>query len=272
MRNPAARKFTPTLCLIVLFAWPLYAEAGEKGDWDIRIGAGVRYDTAYEGSDEMKARAFPLVNITWKDLVFLNPRDGLGVRLSNENLTFSAGIGYVFGRDESDSNDLSGMGDIDDAAAANLGVEYDIGPLELHASVSRHLGGSDGTLAKAGIEGIVPLALLTGTMEPQAMGDGGPRGPALWLGASISWADDNYMESYFGVNSIQSLTSGHARYTAESGFKSVDVDAGVIYPFLQNWAVNAQVGYSQLLSDAADSPIVMDKDSFSGGLFLAYRF
>ena len=49
-------------------------------------------------------------------------------------------------------------------------------------------------------------------------------------------------------------------------------NAGVIYPFLQNWAVNAQVGYSRLLSDAADSPIVRDKGSFSGGLFLAYRF
>lgn len=273
MKNRPAKKFLPLLCLLFLFVWLPFAEAGEGSDWDIRIGIGARYDAKYEGSDEMKARVLPLIDITWKDLVFLNPRNGLGVYVyDGHNLKVSVGVGYVFGRDESDSSGLRGMGDIDETAAANLMVKYDLGLFKPYAGVSRHLGGSGGTLAKAGVGGIVPLALMTGGMNSPGMGVGGLKGPALQFGVSATWADGDYMEGYFGVNSVQSAASGYARYDAESGFKSVDFKFGVIYPFAENWAVNARGGYSRLLGDAADSPIVRDDGRFSGGLFLSYRF
>ena len=273
MRSPPARKYTPILLVLCLFAWLLCAEAGEGGDWDICIGAGAKYIAKYEGSDEMKARALPLIDITWKDLAFLNSRNGLGVHLYNKHdLTVSVGVGYVFARDESDSNDLRGMGDIDETAAANFIAKYDLGLLTPYARVSRHLGGSEGTQVKAGVGAIAPFALLTGRMNPKDMGEGGLKGPVMKLAASATWADDNYMESYFGVNTVQSSASGYARYNPESGFKSVDFEAGVIYLFAENWAVNAQVGYSRLLGDAKDSPIVRDGGRFSGELFLSYRF
>ena len=156
MRSPPARKFAPILLVICLFAPP--AEGGERGDWDIRIGAGARYAPKYEGSDEMKTRALPLIDIRWKDRVFLNPRDGLGVRVYDEGgLTVSAGVGYAFGRDESDGDALRGMGDIDETAAANLILKYDLGLVTPYAGVSRHLGGSGGTLVKAGVGAVAPL-------------------------------------------------------------------------------------------------------------------
>lgn len=273
MKNPPAKTYMPILCVVSLFAWHLNAAAGERGDWDIRIGMGVKYDAKYEGSDEMKARVLPLVDITWKDRVFLNPRSGLGVHLYDDHgLTVSVGVGYVFARDESDSDDLRGMGDIDETSAANLIVEYDAGLLKPYVGVSRHLGGSEGTLVKAGVTGLVPFALLTGGMNPQGTGEGGRKGPVLRLGASAAWADGDYTESYFGVNSSQSSNSGYARHNPSSGFKSVDFEVGVIYLFAGNWAVNAHVGYSRLLGNAADSPIVWDDGGFSGALFLSYSF
>lgn len=274
MRSAPAKKFAPILLAIFLFAWLPFAEAGEKGDWDIRIGAGARYAPKYEGSDEMKTRALPLIDITWKDLVFLNPRNGLGVHVYDDGgLTVSAGVGYTFGRDESDSRDLRGMGDIDETAAANLTLKYDLGLITPYAGVSRHLGGSKGTLVKAGVRAVAPLALLSGRMNPKGAGDEGPKGPVLRLGASATWADGDYMESYFGVNPAQSSASGHPRYKPKAGFKSVDFEAGVIWLLADgHWAVNAQVGYSQLLGDAKDSPIVKDAGRVSGGLFLSYRF
>ncbi len=273
MKNPPARKFAPILLAVFLFAGLPPAEGGERGDWDIRIGAGAKYIPKYEGSDEMKTRALPLIDITWKDLVFLNPRDGLGVRVYDEGgLTVSAGAGYVFARDESDGDALRGMGDIDETAAANLVVKYGFGLLALRAGVSRHLGGSGGTLVKAGVGAVAPFALLSGRMNPKEMGEGGLKGPVLRLAASATWADGDYMESYFGVNPAQSSASGHPRYDPGAGLKSVDLEAGVIYPFAENWAVIAQAGYSRLLGDAADSPIVKDAGRLSGGFFLSYRF
>ena len=166
MRSPPARKFAPILLVICLFAPP--AEGGERGDWDIRIGAGARYVAKYEGSDEMKTRALPLIDIRWKDRVFLNPRDGLGLRVYDEGgLTVSAGVGYAFGRDESDGDALRGMGDIDETAAANLAAGYGLGLVRPYLRVSRHLGGSGGTLVRAGVGAVAPFALLTGRMKPK---------------------------------------------------------------------------------------------------------
>ena len=273
MRSLPARKFTPILLAVFLFAGHPPAEGGERGDWEVRIGAGARFAPKYEGSDEMKTRALPLIDIRWKDRVFLNPRDGLGLRVYDEGgLTVSAGVGYAFGRDESDSDDLRGMGDIDETAAANLAAGYGLGLVRPYLRVSRHLGGSGGTLVRAGVGAVAPFALLSGRMNPQGARDEGPKGPLLRLGASATWADGDYMESYFGVNPAQSSASGHPRYDAEAGLKSVDFAVGVIYPFAGNWAVNAQVGYSRLSGDAKDSPIVRDAGRFSGGLFLSYRF
>ena len=274
MRSPPAKKYAPILLAVFLFAGLPPATAGEGGDWDIRIGAGARYVAKYEGSDETKARALPLIDITWKDRVFLNPRDGLGVRVYDEGgLTLSAGAGYVFGRDESDGDALRGMGDIDETAAANLVVKYGLGPVRPYIRVSRHLGGSGGTLVEAGVGAVAPFALFTGRMNPKEMGEGGLKGPAMRLAASATWADGDYMESYFGVNPAQSSASGHPRYDPGAGLKSVDFEVGVIYLLADGrWALNAQAGYSQLLGDAADSPIVKDAGRFSGGLFLSWRF
>ena len=255
MRNPRAKKFTPILFVLSLFAWLPPAGAGESGDWDIRIGAGARFAAKYEGSDEMKTRALPLIDITWKDRVFLNPRDGLGLRVYDEGgLTVSAGVGYAFGRDESDGDALRGMGDIDETAAANLAAGYGLGFVRPYVRVSRHLGGSEGTLVKAGIGGVVPIALLTGRMKPQDLRSGGLKGPVLKLSVSATWADGDYMGSYFGVSPAQSSASGHPRYKPEAGLKSVDLEAGVIYPFAGNWAVNAQVGYSRLIGRRRRQP------------------
>ena len=83
----------------------------------IGISASARaQDTLRSMKDRTrwKARALPLIDIRWKDRVFLNPRDGLGLRVYDEGgLTVSAGVGYVFARDESDGDALRGMGDID---------------------------------------------------------------------------------------------------------------------------------------------------------------
>ena len=273
MKNPPARKFAPILLAVFLFAGHPPAEGGEGGDWDIRIGAGARYAAKYEGSDETKARALPLIDITWKGRVFLNPRDGLGVRVYDEGgLTVSAGAGYVFARDESDGAALRGMGDIDETAAANLVVKYALGLVAPYVRVSRHLGGAGGTLVRAGVGAVAPFALLSGRMNPRDSGSGGLKGPALRLAASATWADGDYMESYFGVNPAQSSASGHLRYDPGAGLKSVDFAVGVIYPFAGKWAVNAQAGYSRLSGDAKDSPIVKDEGRLSGALFLSWRF
>ncbi len=274
---------------VALIAMPSVAQAGDKtwekaraheqglidqitdkSKWDVTVGAGAIFSPKYEGSDEMEFSGAPVIDVMWNDTVYLGP-DGLGAYVYQDHgISVSGGVGYDFGRDESDSSDLRGLGDVDGALTMNLNVEYEIGLVSPYVEIEKHLGGSDGLVAQVGVQSMVPIGMITGGMS--GMDEAGPNGPALMLGVSADWADDNYTEEYFGVNARQSARSGYAQYKAEAGFKSINADIGVMVPVTDHWSANAMVGYSQLVGDSADSPIVKDEGQLSGGLFVSYTF
>jgi outer membrane scaffolding protein for murein synthesis (MipA/OmpV family) len=80
------------------------------------------------------------------------------------------------------------------------------------------------------------------------------------------------MESYFGITSAQSASSGLAEYDAKAGIMRVDVKASVTYMMTENWLVTGAAGAGFLLGDAKDSPVVKDDVQPFGMLGVAYRF
>jgi outer membrane scaffolding protein for murein synthesis (MipA/OmpV family) len=247
------------------------AEAGNDGrqngesKWELTIGGGLGLGPDYEGSDDYEAMPFPIFQLEWNDFLFLSPGDGLGVKMEvAEDFEVTASIGYDGGRDDGDNSILRGLGDIDGAATANLGIEYDMGPFSPFAKFEKHFGGTDGMLVDFGVEAMMPL---TGSSKR-----GRQDGPMLSVGVFTQWADDNYMEEYFGITAVQSGRSGLSRYTAGAGFKSAGAEIGVLYPVSKNWFVNTKLEYSRLIGDAADSPIVKEENQFSGGIFVGYKF
>ncbi len=218
----------------------------------------------------MEVQAMPYFSIEWNNRVFLSPGDGLGVYIYNDDdLAISTSIGYDGGRDESDDKvNLRGLGDIDGAATANLGIEYDLGFTEPFIDISKHLGGSNGLQIEVGAETMMPLAALLGNQNTTE----DRHSPAFVFGVSAEWTDGNYTSEYFGVTSAQSTRSGLDEYDSGSGFKSVDAEIGFLYPITQRWSLLTSVEYSQLVGDAADSPIVKDDGQFSTGAFVTYKF
>jgi MipA family protein len=50
------------------------------------------------------------------------------------------------------------------------------------------------------------------------------------------------------------------------------VELGVKADLDERWTAKATVGYSRLIGDAADSPIVESENQFTGLLGLSYKF
>ncbi len=246
----------------------IFNKPKDMNKWRINIGLGIGYVSVYEGADEQKSSALPVFGVKWNNTVYFNPKEGLGVYLFRiHGLRISSGIGYKLGRDEDITDDLHGMGDIDDSFLMNFKLEYGK-PVSVFVSSSKHIGGSDGVEARFGIKSIVPIGLLTGS-KPN---DGNSvKGPVLMYGISAEWADDKYMRSYFGISSIQSSRSGLEQYKAKSCFKSVDVNLGLIFPLADKWRVGIRTAYSRIINDAADSPLVKKKDQVSGGVSVSYH-
>jgi outer membrane protein len=90
-----------------------------------------------------------------------------------------------------------------------------------------------------------------------------------------SWADNDYMEAYFGVDQADSARSGLKTYDADSGFKDLGFVVPVTYSPYEHWSFMGAVGYKRLVGDAEDSPVVDDAgdaNQFIAGAFVIYKF
>lgn len=230
----------------------------KKTGWNYEAGAGVMYGPAYEGSDKYKAMPLPNFSVDYEDgLFFANVFDGIGsYPIQGEDYKLGASVGFAFGRDEKDDRkNLRGMGDIDMSPTANLMGEYSFGPIQLSGKLSQ--GNEDyGMTAEFDI----------GTMFPVSDG-------LMLMGkVGTTWADEDHMNSYFGVSGIQAVRSGYGRYQAESGIKSFGVDIGGFYAVTEDIDLMVMMSADQLVGDAADSPIT--KEDFQPSVFTAisYKF
>lgn len=225
-------------------------------DWNVMVATGAMYQPKYEGSDEFELVPFPMVSATIGRLT-ISP-GGLDVDVLEANgfkVLVKGGYDMAGGREEDDSPHLKGLGDIDAGAAVGTKVSYETGPVELYASVDKTIGGSEGLL---GVVGANVSHHFNGFI--------------LSGGASATFADENYMQTYFGVTAVQSARSGLRQYEAGAGLKRYDIEASVTYMATENWLIRGQVGVGFLAGDARNSPIVQKDVQPSGMLFVGYRF
>lgn len=224
-------------------------------DWKVTIGAGAIYMPEYEGSDKFDVNPLPIVSAEFGDRVRV---DITGVTVDlYERDGFRVGVkgGYERGRKEDDSDYLRGLGDIDAGGVIGGIVSYEHGPFEVYGRLDKTIGGSDG---------------LTGTVGAKAS----YKYERFIFSADVSgtWADDKSMESYFGITSAQSVSSGLAQYDAKAGVKRIDIKGSISYMMTENWLVTGAAGAGFLVGDAKDSPVVKDDVQPFAMLGIAYRF
>ncbi|MFN4088397.1 MAG: MipA/OmpV family protein [Alphaproteobacteria bacterium] len=93
----------------------------------------------------------------------------------------------------------------------------------------------------------------------------------LVVGSEISWADQNYMESFFG-NARNAPGGGLRLHDASPGFKDVTVSGSVTYSIGDNWTVGGLIGAQRFLGGATSSPTVREEREYFGGVSLGVRF
>ena len=244
------------LCLVLLLvASPVWALDGLVG-----LGAGVTPD--YEGSDD--TTGVPM-------FMFQHNYDsGRFVKLMGPNLKvnlladkqFSLGpvLNYRSERDDVDNNQVDRMDKIDAAFEAGVfgGVNIDnlLFGLELLADVSDE---HDGFLAQVNA-GYRWKAMPDLTLTP---------------GVFVTYADSDYMDTYFSIDASNHGGSGLPNYSADSGFKDVGINLVAHYTPWEKWGIMGLFSYKALLNDAKDSPIVDDEGNdkqFTVGLMATYRW
>lgn len=239
-----------------------FATKGAIKDWSVTLGIGGVLGPTYEGSDSYFVMPLPLVNVVWRDTVALDP-SGLNAYWRFNGLQVGGGLTFNMGRTQSGGLfgpgnwRLNGLGDIPAALGVRGFVNYKLGPVLLGSTLTKFLA-----------EGNSGLLVDTSIAVPWRIDD------RLMLMGRIfaTWADATYMQTFFGVNAIQSVNSAYAPFNATSGIKNVGLEVRANYRVSPNWMFSTNARVSQLASSAADSPISVSDTAFSLMTSIGYRF
>lgn len=88
-----------------------------------------------------------------------------------------------------------------------------------------------------------------------------------------TYADADYMNTYFGVNAQDAASSGFYQYQADRSFRDVTFNTNIGVFTSPDWGGFLRLGVTKLLADAVDSPIVKAGDDiqYFVGLGVFYR-
>lgn len=239
-----------------------FATKGKIREWAVTLGVGGAVRPTYEGSDTYFVTPLPFVSVVWNDMVSLDT-SGLNAYWRFDGLQVGGGLTFNLGRTQSGGLfaqgnwRLNGLGDIPAALGVRGFVNYKFGPLMLGSTLTKFVAdGNSGLLIDASIS------------APWRIDD------RLMVVGKVfaTWADTTYMQTYFGVNGLQSINSGYPVYNAGAGFKNVGLGAMATYRFATNWSFSANAQVSRLAGSAVDSPISVSDTAFTLFTMVGYRF
>lgn len=226
------------IALAVLAATPLQAQQfGASGGrtFSADIGLGAQVTPEYPGSDE--AQGAP-----W--LIFRNAGFGDVDNINPQGLSFGPSFGTEGERDPSDDRDLSGLDKLDRAYEIGGKITYGIGDVTGYLAVRRGFDGHEGVTGEVGAKYRTVLSDRV----------------TLWSGLELGYGNGEYNDTYFGVTSEESAASGYGTYAPGGGFNMVAATFEARYAINDSTALLGEIQYGRLIGDAADSPIVQDKD------------
>lgn len=187
--------------------------------------------------------------------------------LDSRNWSLGPVVNYRFARDDVEDSVVERMRDVDGTLEAGvfagwtwLGEDdprhrFTTSVQFLHDVASEH----EGYLVSASARYFQPVA----------------RPLTLSIGVTLTYGSDDYMQTYFGVDSDNAARSGLSQFSADSGLRDVRIPMMAIYSLSPKWHIAGGLIYSRLVGDASDSPVVDERGSSNqlfAGLGVAYAW
>ncbi len=236
------------------------------GITNIRVGVGPALAPKYEGDNDYKISIAPLISFHYRDLIFVDNNHirvnilGSDSLIKSEKLKAGPSLGVDFGRDEDNSVDLTGLGNVGTSVELGGFVSYQEGPTRARIRVRQDVASGHN-----GLEIIGDFRILFYKTEKTT----------IITTIKGTWVNETYMDSFVGIIPFQSTQSGLTAFDSGSGFKDVGVSVTSSYLFNDKWSFVSNIGYKQLLGDAKDSPLVQQRGSksqFVGAVFAVYTW
>lgn len=231
------------------------------------IGIAVGSAPDFMGSSDTTGAAAPLFRYQFSGseryVAVIGPSIYLNV-LDDKAWRFGLVANLRLGRD-SDVDDavVSQMEEIDDEWEGGVFLQYNyaLSDVTLHklAFAIDVTGGDNGTVVNPRLMWWQPLNDRT----------------VFNIGVGLTWANDKWMNTYFGIEKTQDIALFGESYEAGSGLKSFSIPIGISYRASKEWLLSLGARFEWLSGDAKDSPIVQergDENQFIVGAGISYTF
>lgn len=234
----------------------------DSQDVRARIGVGLGWTPDYEGSNNYRFRAIPLIDIRYKEVWRLN--GGQFTYSAFRSGGFEAGplLNLNGGRSEHANKALEGLGDISTTVDVGIFARYSTPSMLISSDFHQALGAGRGKQIR-----------LTA-------GHGIYRSGNFAIGAGIraKWLSKKAMQTSFGITPEQSANSvrGIEAFEANAGVSDISANVIGVYQLTPSVRVLGLVSVGTLLGSAADSPITGGQygsaTQFIGGTGLQFLF
>ena len=230
--------------------------------WAFALGAGIEYETAYEGSDEFGFEVQPAGAVQWRrgNDIFYFAGEALGWRgLRADTWLLEALIGFDEGREENDSDDgrLDGLGDSEEGFELVLQARRAFSNDWRYWLVGRLVSGDNGNLGLFGVG--------------RRFGDK-TDGSGSEINVVAVFHDNKYANNGFGISAQQSLTSGLAETSLSGGLRSIGLNYNYRYNINNNWQIFGEALYEHFSSEVRSSPIARGNYEAEVGIGFVYIF
>ena len=221
----------------------------------------------YEGSDDYTF--VPLWNLKASDLY--HPATYVQIKgtklnsnfLAHENFRLGLSAQYILERDDVDNDQVDDLGSTEDGLMLGIraGYEFKAGGGNMGLFVDGRYDVQDDIGGLLTLRGEYTVPLRNGLIFSG--------------GLDSTYATEDYMEEYFGVDAAGSARSGLDTYDPDASFKDIALDASLTWKFSESWSLTGFTRFVRLIGDADDDSPVVDvgsENQFIGGVLVGFNF
>lgn len=233
-----------------------FKEVIPQKTWTADVGVGAMYNGRRASGRSAQARVVPWLSVNYKDRLFVNPINGLGVNIvKSETIRIGAQVSPQFSTTRpvvAPTLDRPGFG----ANAGGYAYARLPGNFVFGGQVGQDVTNQSGGL-------VYQVALAQQSRTPVGL---------LMTQAYVRGNDAKRSRAYFGVTPAQAAATGLPAYTPGGGLQGAGVFAFMLTPIGRGLGAGLMANYERVIGDAADSPIIRKRNDFRVAFLVAKRF
>lgn len=213
------------------------------------VGAGIVNLPKYADGSKQEFLPLPILDLEWKSGVFFGSQTGYGYNFSQSpGFQYGVRIGLIMDQQQSAKNNANGPGntrtDVSPSAFWNMWISHELTILTAVNSGGGINKQHDGTTVSAGIRYFDQIGELD-------------RVKAI---LSATWANQHYMQDYYGVSSQQSAEFNVPEWSASAGMMNAKVSFTWYHKLNAKWTAVTGGWITHPYGAASDSPLTSDKN------------